>query len=254
MLTVPVPSPTEAPVQTQTAAAATASTASLQPTLMANASSAAASASSASAPTASPQQTFASSAASALSQHPQHPFQHPQPPSQHPQPQPMSQSPIPWSSTQHRGRSSVSDQERRPRRNTSRPQKPADIVIGKKVVEGIVSWRGADLTTDLYIGKVLVNVSTEEARTAISEMGVTVLELEVVGRRDHYQSFSLRIKKSDLPAIQNPDAWPEGILVRRFFRGKSNNNGGDSSSRNNRGSNNSGSSNTLQVTVQPLSN
>ena len=99
---------------------------------------------------------------------------------------------------------------------------------------GLVSWRGANLTTDLYIGKVSVSVTTEEAKTAISSMGVDVIELEVVGRRDHYQSFRLRVKKSDLAALKDPDAWPEGIIVRRFFRGRSGGNNNHNSNNNNK--------------------
>ena len=84
--------------------------------------------------------------------------------------------------------------EKRSQRENSVPRKPNNIVVGRKVVDGLVSWRGADMTTELYIGNVTVNVSCEEAHKAISDLGVDVIELEVVARHKHFQSFRLRIK------------------------------------------------------------
>ena len=112
----------------------------------------------------------------------------------------------------------------RPARSNSRPRKVSNLVVGKKVVDGLISWRGADLTTELYVGNVSVNVSLEEAKTAISELGVDVVELERVGKHNHFQSFRLRIRKADMDKIRDPEFWPDGIIVRRFFRGKRNNN------------------------------
>ena len=99
-----------------------------------------------------------------------------------------------------------------------RQKKTTNLVVGKKVVEGLVSWRGADLTTELYIGNVSVGVSLEDAKTAITELGVKVVEMEVAGKHNHFQSFRLRIKKIDLEKVKNPDFWPDGIVVRRFYR------------------------------------
>ena len=109
---------------------------------------------------------------------------------------------------------------KRNQRSNSRQRKVPNIVIGKKVVNGLVSLRGADLTTELYVGNVDNSVSIDDARSSISEMGVDVIDLESVGRQRHFQSFRLRIKKAHLPIIKNPDLWPDGIIIRRFFRGK----------------------------------
>ena len=105
-------------------------------------------------------------------------------------------------------------------RSKSRQRKSSNLVVGKKVVDGLVSWRGADLTTELYVGNVSVDVSLEEAKTAITNLGVTVVEIEVVGKRNHFQSFRLRVKRSDMERIKNPDFWPDGIVIRRLFRGR----------------------------------
>ena len=87
-------------------------------------------------------------------------------------------------------------------------------------MDGLVSWRGADLTTELYIGNVSLDVTVEDARAAIREMGVGVVELEPIRRHHHFQSFRLRLRKADVEKIKNPDFWPDGIVIRRFFRGK----------------------------------
>ena len=90
------------------------------------------------------------------------------------------------------------------------------------------------MTTELYIGNVDINVPIDEARRAIEELGVDVLDLEVVGRHHHFQSFRLRVKKAHLETLKNPNAWPDGIVIRHFFRGRNNNNNNN----NNRNSNN----------------
>ena len=89
-------------------------------------------------------------------------------------------------------------------------------------MEGLVSWRGADLTTELYVGNVSTNVSVEEAKQAIIDLGVEVIELEVIRRHNHFQSFRLRVKRTDFEKMKDPDIWPDGIVIRRFFRGKRN--------------------------------
>ena len=73
----------------------------------------------------------------------------------------------------------------------------------------------------------------DDARQGIQDLGVDVLNLEVVGRHHHFQSFRLRIKKADFEKIKNPDAWPDGIVVRRFFRGKRENNNDKNNNNNN---------------------
>ena len=108
----------------------------------------------------------------------------------------LSSAPIQEGPLQQRGRNiAVNGGGRRAQRSSSRPRKITNIVVGKKVVDGIVSWRGADVTTELYVGNVHSNVSVEDARKGITDLGVDVIDLEVVGRHRHFQSFRVRIKK-----------------------------------------------------------
>ena len=90
------------------------------------------------------------------------------------------------------------------------------------------------MTTELYIGNVDINVAIDEAKRAIEDLGVNVLDLEVVGRHLHFQSFRLRVKKTHLETLKNPNVWPDGIVIRHFFRGRNNNNNNqNNNSRNN---------------------
>ena len=99
---------------------------------------------------------------------------------------------------------------------TRRP--PKDIVVGKKVSAGLMSWKGADLTHSYYIGNVDIGVSVHEVKDGIEGQGVCVVELDEIPRRQNrFKSFRLVIKKSDATTIKDPDFWPEGVVLRRFF-------------------------------------
>ena len=50
-----------------------------------------------------------------------------------------------------------------------------------------------------------MNVSLEDAKTAIMNLGVTVVDIEVVGQHHHFQSFRLRVKKAEMDRIKDPD-------------------------------------------------
>ena len=99
--------------------------------------------------------------------------------------------------------------------------KQKDLVVGKKVAGGLLSWRGADLTTNIYVGNFDVQTTLEEVKTGIEAQDVNVVELEEIKRsHNRFKSFRLRIRKADLSMITNADFWPEGVVVRNFFWGK----------------------------------
>ena len=94
-------------------------------------------------------------------------------------------------------------------------------MIGKKVAGGLLSWRGADLTTNLYVGNVDVSVSLEEVKAGIEAQGVGVVELEEIKRKhNRFKSFRLCMRKAERHKITEPEFWPEGVVVRNFFWGK----------------------------------
>ena len=114
--------------------------------------------------------------------------------------------------------SAASNSDRR--RSRSRPSNQ-NIVVGKKVAEGVVSWRGADLTTNRYIGNVDIEASVDDVRTSIEGIGIKVIELEELQcRHSRHKSFRLRLKKADVPKTEQAELWPENVVIRNFFRGK----------------------------------
>ena len=111
-------------------------------------------------------------------------------------------------------------------RSGSRARKPHNLVIGSKVNDGILSIRGADLTVSLYVGQIDNSYEANDMRTFIEGQNVKVVELEELARKhNRFKSFRLCIRKKDLDTIKDPNFWPEGIVVRRFFR-KQNADGG----------------------------
>ena len=104
-------------------------------------------------------------------------------------------------------------------RSSSRARKPNNLVVGKKVNNGLLSLRGADLTVSLYVGQIDNSFEVNDIRSFIEGQNVNVVELEeLVRRHNRFKSVRLCIRKKDMDLIKDPDFWPEGIVVRRFFR------------------------------------
>ena len=102
-----------------------------------------------------------------------------------------------------------------------RRSKNNPVVIGKKVSDGELSWRGADLTISRYIGRVALGTSTDDVKALLVDNGVDIVSLEPLSlNHNRFQSYKLVIKKSQLPLIENPDIWPVGVLLGRWWSGK----------------------------------
>ena len=122
-----------------------------------------------------------------------------------------------------RQRSKVKGQQQSSTKSDSAPRrgKKNTVVIGKKVSGGEVSWRGADLTVPRYIGRVALGTTTEDVKSLLIDNGVDVVSLDPLSlKHNRFLSFKLVIKKSQLPLIENPDFWPEGVMVGRWWNGK----------------------------------
>ena len=119
---------------------------------------------------------------------------------------------------------------RRPRRNTTNSTAPdknkrrggsGPIVIGKKVNEGVVSWKGADLTIARYVGHVALGTSTDDISLSLQNKGVEVVELlPLATKHSRFLSFKLVVKKSQLSIIEDENFWPEGVSIGRFWSPK----------------------------------
>ena len=107
-------------------------------------------------------------------------------------------------------------------RSRSRPRRQNNLVVGRKVVDGLVSCRGADLTQSVYLGQFDMNSTLEAVKASIVSQGVSVVELEPLQlTHKRFKSFRLCLKKDEMAKILDPDFWPTGVVVRRFWRGKS---------------------------------
>ena len=116
---------------------------------------------------------------------------------------------IPQSRTQSKRGSSNASQSR--------------VIIGKKVNEGLLSVKGADLTVNKYIGRLHNDVTSEAMREFLVAQQITVVKLEQLEtKHGRFKSFRLRVKRDDLEKIEQRDFWPEGVLCGPFFRPKTN--------------------------------
>ena len=97
--------------------------------------------------------------------------------------------------------------------------KNKNVVIGKKPSSGVMSWGGAPLTMDCYIGRVDCSVNSDQIKTSVVAMGIDVVDIEEnLTRHGLFKSFKLVIKKTDFSALNSPEIWPEGVVFRRFRR------------------------------------
>ena len=113
--------------------------------------------------------------------------------------------------------SSKNRQKSQRKRDSSRPQ----IIIGKSVNDGLLSIKGADMTVNRYVGRFHNDATLDGVKAYIAAQKVTVVELEELDtKHGRFKSFRLRVKKTDLPLIQDENFWPEGVILSPFFRGK----------------------------------
>ena len=102
-------------------------------------------------------------------------------------------------------------------RDFSRPR----TIIGKSVNDGLLSVKGADLTVNRYDGRWHNDTTADGVKDFISKQNVTVVELdELETKHGRFKSFRLRIKKTQLPLIEDENFWPAGVILSPFFRGK----------------------------------
>ena len=88
--------------------------------------------------------------------------------------------------------------------------------------EGLRSWRGADLTLNLYLGYFDIGTTVENVRFNIEDQGIPVVELvELQTQHNKFKSYKLCIRKKDFEKMQSDNfELPEGTVVRYFFARK----------------------------------
>ena len=85
-----------------------------------------------------------------------------------------------------------------------------------------MSWKGADLTSNYYIGHVSMDTDPKLIVTDIESMGVRVIEFEEIQRKhNRFKSFRLCIRKADFSKLLSiDDILPDGVILDHFFWGK----------------------------------
>ena len=106
--------------------------------------------------------------------------------------------------------------------------KKKGIIIGKMPSSGVVSWRGAPLTVDCYIGRVDLDATTDQIKEFVTSKSIDVIDIEE-NKTTHqrFKSYKLVIKKTDYEKLDNHAEWPEGVVFRRFWRPRNTVAGGD---------------------------
>ena len=83
-------------------------------------------------------------------------------------------------------------------------RKTQNIIIGKKVSQGLRSWRGADLTMDLYIGHFDVSTTIEDVKFNLEDQQLDIVDLEELQMsHNRFKSFKLSIRKKDFEMMQS---------------------------------------------------
>ena len=101
----------------------------------------------------------------------------------------------------------------------SNHSKNRNVIIGKKPSSGLMSWGGAPLTVDCYMGRVDRSVTADQIKGDIQTLGVDVVEIEPNKTRHQlFNSFKLVVRKTDFDKLNVPEVWPEGVVFRRFRR------------------------------------
>ena len=95
-------------------------------------------------------------------------------------------------------------------------------VIGRKPSSGVMSWGGANLTTECYIGRVGMDVTADDIMSDLVKLDVGAISVDEndPGKfsRGRYKSFKLVVKETSFAKLNSPDFWPEGVVFRRFHR------------------------------------
>ena len=84
-----------------------------------------------------------------------------------------------------------------------------------------MSWTGASLTVDSYIGRVDTSVSAEMIKDDLTSNGFEIISIEEnETRHNRFKSFKLVVKQTEFEKLLE-FPWPEGVLYRRFWRPRS---------------------------------
>ena len=92
-------------------------------------------------------------------------------------------------------------------------------VLGAKK-DGVSALKAVKRTADIYLGRVEKTVSADDIENYIQEVfNVKVENVESLQiRTDQYKAFKITVDLALRDKLFTPEAWPEGIIVNKFYR------------------------------------
>ena len=108
------------------------------------------------------------------------------------------------------------DQVRREARR-NRNQQKRQGVMGKATGPGLISATGP--SRDLFVTYVSKECDLDTMRQHIRSTGVVERSL-TIKEGDDYNSFILKVAAKDAEQMKDPEIWPEGVFVRRYYPAK----------------------------------
>ncbi len=107
--------------------------------------------------------------------------------------------------------------QRAARRKTQRRAAP---VVGTGCAD---RFRGApEPSRDLFVFRIEHGYTVEDIKKYVIDSNIVVREIEQTSKDEStFMSFKVTIKASDMNAVLQPEFWPMGVCVRRFWRPRS---------------------------------
>ena len=83
--------------------------------------------------------------------------------------------------------------------------------------------KSAPRIADIYVGNLDVNVTVEAIVDYVkSDIGVSVEKCEALNSKNpNNSSFKLSLTLENRKKLLDPEAWPEGIICRKFYSSRS---------------------------------
>ena len=100
-----------------------------------------------------------------------------------------------------------------------RNRRKRENIIGSKKMDENKMVKSAARMADLYVGNLDVNVTVEAIVDYVkNDIGVAIEKCETLkSRNPNYSSFKLSLTLDNRNKLLVPEAWPEGIICRKFY-------------------------------------
>ena len=111
----------------------------------------------------------------------------------------------------------------RPSVKNHRPPSQPGRIFGTKISSTEGGLRSSGRNMDLFIGRCELNTTIEDIKSHCRDScNVNVIEcIDLQSKSQYFKSFKINVSLSDRNRLLAPELWPEGIIVKKFFRRRS---------------------------------